>query len=97
MGGAVFRTISVRILSDLSRCGATTGCFVIPKGANAGLRVCIIVEMAKLHNLNIYKYLNYLLEQFQENIMSDKELSKLIFGIELCNQLVTVQCRVKRL
>lgn len=33
-----------------------------PKGAEASVMVYTMVEMAKPHNLNIYKYLNYLLE-----------------------------------
>lgn len=40
--------------------------------------VYTMVEMAKAHNLNIYKYLNYLLEQLPGTIMSDEELSKLV-------------------
>ena len=40
--------------------------------------VYTMVEMAKAHNLNIYKYLNYLLEQLPGTIMSDEGLSKLV-------------------
>lgn len=32
-----------------------------PEGAKAGTTVYTMVEMAKAHNLNIYKYLDYLL------------------------------------
>lgn len=49
-----------------------------PKGANASSMVYTMVEMAKAHNLNIYKYLNYLLEQLPGTIMSDEGLSKLV-------------------
>lgn len=48
-----------------------------PKGADASAIVYTMVEMAKTHNLNIYKYLNYLLEQLPETVMADEELAKL--------------------
>ncbi len=48
-----------------------------PKGADASAIVYTKVEMAKTHNLNIYKYLNYLLEQLPETVMADEELAKL--------------------
>ena len=47
-----------------------------PRGAEASAIVYTMVEMAKAHNLNIYKYLNYLLEQLPETSMTDKGLSK---------------------
>ena len=37
-----------------------------------------MVEMAKTHNLNIYKYLSYLLEQLPGTVMTDEELAKLV-------------------
>ncbi len=40
--------------------------------------VYTMVEMAKTHNLNIYKYLNYLLEQLPGTVMTDEELAKLV-------------------
>lgn len=43
-----------------------------PKGADASAMVYTMVEMAKAHDLNIYKYLNYLLEQLPGTIMSDE-------------------------
>jgi len=49
-----------------------------PKGADASAMVYTMVEMAKAHNLNIYKYLNYLLEQLPRTAMADEELSKLV-------------------
>ena len=49
-----------------------------PKGADASSMVYTIVEMAKAHNLNIYKYLYYLLKQLPETVMSDKAFSKLV-------------------
>lgn len=48
-----------------------------PKGADASAIVYTMVEMAKTHNLNIYKYLNYLLERLPETVMSEEELAKL--------------------
>ena len=49
-----------------------------PKGAEASAMVYTMVEMAKTHNLNIYKYLNYLLEQLPGTVMIDEELAKLV-------------------
>ena len=49
-----------------------------PKSADANSMVYTMVEMAKAHNLNIYKYLNYLLEQLPRTAMADEELSKLV-------------------
>ena len=40
--------------------------------------VYTMVEMAKSHNLNIHKYLNYLLEQLPRTAMADEELAKLV-------------------
>lgn len=37
-----------------------------------------MVEMAKAHNLNIYKYLNYLLKRLPGTAMADEELAKLV-------------------
>ncbi len=48
-----------------------------PEGADASAIVYTMVEMAKAHNLNIYKYLNYLFEHLPETKMTDSELSKL--------------------
>lgn len=47
------------------------------KGAEASAIVYTMVEMAKAHNLNIYKYLNYLLEHLPRTKMTDSELAKL--------------------
>lgn len=49
-----------------------------PKGADASAMVYTMVEMAKAHGLNIYKYLNFLLEQLPGTVMTDEELSKLV-------------------
>lgn len=49
-----------------------------PKGADASAMIYTMVEMAKTHNLNIYKYLNYLLERLPGTAMSDEELAKLV-------------------
>lgn len=49
-----------------------------PKGADASAMVYTMVEMDKAHNLNIYKYLNYLLERLTGTTMADEELAKLV-------------------
>ena len=49
-----------------------------PKGADASSMVYTMVEMAKAHGLNIYKYLNFLLERLPGTVMTDGELSKLV-------------------
>lgn len=49
-----------------------------PKGADASSMVYTMVEMAKAHGLNIYKYLNFLLERLPGTVMTDDELSKLV-------------------
>ena len=48
-----------------------------PKGAEASAIVYTMVEMAKAHGLNIYKYLNHLLEHLPGTRMTDRELSRL--------------------
>ena len=48
-----------------------------PKGAEASAVVYTMVEMAKAHNLNVYKYLNYLLEHLPGTKMTDTALGKL--------------------
>lgn len=48
-----------------------------PKGAEASAIVYTMVEMAKAHNLNIYKYLNYLLQKLPCTKMTDTALAKL--------------------
>lgn len=48
-----------------------------PKGAEASATVYTMVEMAKAHNLNIYKYLNYLLQNLPCTKMTDTALAKL--------------------
>lgn len=48
-----------------------------PKGAEASATVYTMVEMAKAHNLNIYKYLNYLLGHLPGTKMTDTALGKL--------------------
>lgn len=59
-----------------------------PKGADASSMVYTMVEMAKAYGLNIYKYLNFLLEQLPETVMTDEELSKLV----LWNETVQAIC-----
>lgn len=46
-------------------------------GANASAMVYSIVETAKAHNLNVYKYLVYILEHRPNDKMSDEELGSL--------------------
>lgn len=48
-----------------------------PKGAEASATVYTMVEMARAHGLNIYKYLKYLLERLPGTKMTDSALSKL--------------------
>ena len=48
-----------------------------PKGATASAIVYIMVEMAKANDLNIYKYLTYLLSQRPNDKMSDEQLEQL--------------------
>ena len=59
-----------------------------PKGDDASAMVYTMVEMAKAHGLNIYKYLNFLLEQLPGTAMADKELAKLV----LWNETVQGTC-----
>ena len=47
-----------------------------PKGATASAQVYTMVEMAKTNELNIYKYLTYLLEHRPSAEMSDDELER---------------------
>ena len=48
-----------------------------PKGAQASSLVYTIVEMAKANELNIYKYLTYLLEHRADQSMTDEQLEEL--------------------
>ncbi len=48
-----------------------------PEGATANALYLTIVEMAKAYNLNLYEYLEYLLEQRPNKSMSDDELAML--------------------
>lgn len=48
-----------------------------PKGATASAMVYTMVEMAKANELNIYKYLAYVLEQRPDQNMSDEQLEPL--------------------
>ena len=47
------------------------------EGAGASAVVYTMVEMAKAHNLNIYEYLKYVLEQRPDNTWTDEQLSEL--------------------
>ena len=48
-----------------------------PKGATASAIVYTMVEMAKANGLNIYKYLNYLLDHRPSTDMTDEQLDQL--------------------
>lgn len=48
-----------------------------PKGAEASSLVYTMVEMAKANELNVYKYLTYLLEHRPNKSMSDQQLEEL--------------------
>ena len=48
-----------------------------PKGAETSATVYTMVEMAKAHGLNIYKYLKYLLDRLPSTKMTDSALSRL--------------------
>lgn len=48
-----------------------------PKGADSSAIIYSIVECAKANGLNIYKYLNYLLERRPSSTMTDEELESL--------------------
>ena len=48
------------------------------EGAEASAIVYSMVEMAKAHNLNIYKYLKFLLEQRPNSKMTDEQLSAVL-------------------
>ena len=47
------------------------------EGANASAVVYTMVEMAKVHNLNIYGYLKFLLEHRPNQNMTDEQLAEL--------------------
>ena len=47
------------------------------EGAGASAVVYTMVEMAKVHKLNIYEYLKYVLEQRPDNTWTDEQLSEL--------------------
>ena len=49
-----------------------------PKGAEASAIVYTMIEMARAHELNIYKYLKYLLEKLPSTKMTDTEFAKLV-------------------
>lgn len=47
-------------------------------GANASVVCFTMIEMAKVYDLNVYKYLNFLLEKRPKAKTSQKELEKLV-------------------
>mgnify|MGYP001467859038 CR=1 FL=1 len=47
------------------------------EGAEASAIAYTMVEMAKAHNLNIYQYLSYVLEQRPNENWSDEQLAEL--------------------
>lgn len=60
-----------------------------PKGAAASATVYTMVEMAKAHDLNIHKYLEYLLENRPTSTMSDVQLEQ----FAPWNETVKAACR----
>ena len=77
-----------RPCNHLQNVGATTyknilqfcpksACKKHPKGAESSALVYTMVEMAKANDLNVYKYLTYLLEQRPNESMSDEQFEKL--------------------
>ena len=59
-----------------------------PRGAEASAIVYTMIEMARAHELNIYKYLNYLLKKLPSTKMTDTEFAKLAPW----NQTVIADC-----
>ena len=49
-----------------------------PAGAQASARVYTMVQMARAHNLNVERYLTFLLENRPTMAMSDAELERLL-------------------
>ncbi len=49
-----------------------------PAGAEASATVYTMVEMGRVHKLNIYKYLKYLLEKLPGTKVKDEALAKLV-------------------
>lgn len=47
-------------------------------GADASMKIYTLIEMAKAHGINPYKYLNYLLEQRPNAEMADEQLALLV-------------------
>lgn len=64
--------------SDHSRWGVVIGCSVpAPKGAASSSMAYTMDEMAKANDLNIYKYLTYILAKRPNETMSDEQLEQL--------------------
>lgn len=59
-------------------------------GAKASMVVYTMVEMAKAHSLNPYKYLNYLLENRPDKEMSDEDLDHLAPWSEMSKNACSV-------
>ena len=66
-----------------------------PKGPDASSMIYTMAEMDKAHNLNIYRYLNYLLERIPRTAMTDEEPAKLVLGMTLSKHFVLNPCREK--
>ena len=54
----------------------------------------MMIKMAKGHNLNIYKYMNYLLERLSKTVISDKEMSKFVPWIEAVRLAHSEECGI---
>ncbi|MCR4955284.1 MAG: transposase domain-containing protein [Lachnospiraceae bacterium] len=57
---------------DVKRCAKRPVC------SEAPAMVYTMVEMAKAHNLNIYKYLTFLLEHLPRTVVSDDGMAALV-------------------
>ena len=60
-------------------------------GAKASMVVYTMVEMAKAHSLNPYKYLNYLLENRPDKEMSDEDLDHLAPWSEMSKNACSIK------
>ena len=56
-------------------------------GAEASMGIYTIVEMAKLHGLDPYKYMKYILEQRPSYQSTDEELEKLAPWSSFCQEI----------
>ena len=75
---AALQTISARIRSHPLAVGRKNWLFSSSvDGANASAVIYTMVEMAKVHGLNIYGYLKFLLEHRPSEDMTDEQMAEL--------------------